>query len=311
MADSVVHLRGEQAGDEDAIDEVVCTAFGHMNEANLVRLLRRHCPTFAPRYSVTAWGGDRLVGHTLLTPVRIHLMGQTLPALLVAPVAVVPDRQREGIGAQMLRYGHDLGRDEGYGLAFLHGHPSYYPRLGYRSCYGSALMTIDTEKLPQPSMGFIRRPVQASDLDWLVRRHQAEHAEVDFATAWGAHLEEWTLPIVDALVWWTDDGRRAAYTVATNCATHGQHYRLVLAEDPELAREVIATARPTRLSHHPAGWLASEVADPQWATARVEASSAAMAYELQQGVLSPYLEAVASSQRQCGAGLDPLPFLIC
>jgi putative acetyltransferase len=310
MAANGIHLRGEMAGDEDVIDEVVCMAFGSMSEANLVRLLRQHCPTFDSRYSVTAWDGNRLVGHTLLTPVEARLMGRALPALLVAPVAVVPDRQREGIGARMLRYGHELGRREGHSLTFLKGHPAYYPRIGYRPCYGFAQMTIDSGKLPQPSVRFVRRPVQQSDLDWLVRRYAVEHAAVDFATIWGPTLGEWTLPIVDAVMWWTEDGQRAAYSVATNCGPRGKDYRLILADDPKLACEVIATARPKMLSHHPAGWLAREVVDPEWASPKVEASNAAMACGLQEGVLEPYLEAIASGRRQLGSGLDLLPFLL-
>ena len=47
-------LRGERLGDEEAIDAVVCRAFGCMQEANLVRDLRNHYPAYDRRYSVTA-----------------------------------------------------------------------------------------------------------------------------------------------------------------------------------------------------------------------------------------------------------------
>jgi putative acetyltransferase len=153
IAGEAVHLRGEQAGDERAIDGLVCSAFGSMSEANLVRLLRQHGPAFDARYSVTAWDAEGLAGYALFTPVEVYLMGETVPALLVAPVAVARDRQRQGIAAEMLRYGHDLGRQEGHRLASLMGHPDYYPRFGYRACYGCARMTINTERLPQPSGG--------------------------------------------------------------------------------------------------------------------------------------------------------------
>lgn len=310
MPPGELQLRGEMPGDETAIDEVVCMAFGSMSEVHLVRLVRQHYPAFDPSYSVTAWEGNRLVGHVLFTPVRMRLMSRTLRALLLVTAAVVPERQRQGIGRRMIEYGHALGQGAGYEVAFVTGHPRYYPRFGYKPCYGFADMTIDTAKLPPPSVRFVRRPVQASDLGWLVRCFEAEYAEVDFASLWGPTLGEWTLPIVDALMWWTEDGRRAAYSVAVNRGHRRKDYRLILADDPALAREVIATARPGTLPHHPAGWLARCAVDPAWASTRVDASDAAMACELRKGCLQSYLDAVALGQRELGSSTDLLPFLL-
>ena len=81
-----VKIRSEMAGDEDAIDAVICRAFGRMNESHLVRLLRDHYPGFDRRYSLTAWEGDQMVGHALFTAARIHLVGRTVKALALAPI---------------------------------------------------------------------------------------------------------------------------------------------------------------------------------------------------------------------------------
>ncbi len=48
----------------------------------------------------------------------------------LAPVAVVPDRQREGIGSQLVRHGLDHLRDAGCPFVIVLGHPEYYPRFG-------------------------------------------------------------------------------------------------------------------------------------------------------------------------------------
>ena len=85
---------------------------------------------------------------------------------------------------------------------------------------------------------------------------------------------------------------------------------MVLADDPELAREVIATIRPESLAHHPSGWLAQHVIDPDWGAAEVNASEAAMACELTDGVLAPLLDALQSGQRPPGACNWPLPFVM-
>ena len=163
-----VHLRGERPGDEDAIDLVNCRAFRSMNEAHIVRLMRQHYPAYDRRFSVTAWDGDEMVGHTLLSPAPMRLMGATVPALAVGPVAVVPEKQKRGIGGQMLRFGHERGAREGFALAFLNGHPSYYPRHGYKACFGFAKVAIDTDALPPPSQELHPRPVRPADIPWLV-----------------------------------------------------------------------------------------------------------------------------------------------
>ena len=303
-----IEVRSERPGDEDAIDIVNCSAFEEMDEANLVRLLRTYLPAYDRRLSVTAWDGDDMVGHTLLTPGRIRLMGEAVRALLVGPVAVVPHRQRTGIGGEMLRFGHELGRAEGFALTFLYGHPSYYPRHGYRACLGLGKVTIDVDKLPSATRTFRRLPVRAADIPWLVERYEIEWADVDFAIQWGNTLGEWSLPCLNTVMWWTEDGRRAAYTVDKPGKNRCQ---MLLADDPDIARDVIATIRPPTLSHHPSGWLARNALDPEWGAAQAEASDAGMAYELQEGVLEPYLKARESGERPPGSVLGPLPFLAC
>ncbi|MCK5381594.1 MAG: N-acetyltransferase [Candidatus Latescibacteria bacterium] len=297
-----IHLRGERIGDEDAIDVVNCSAFGSMEEANIVRNMRTYYPAYDRRYSVTAWEDDDIVGHVLFSPARIRLMGETLSALAVGPVAVIPKRQRQGIGGRLLRYGHELGKREGFACAFLQGHPSYYPRHGYRPCYGFAKTTIDTDKLPEPSRKFLRLPVRGADIPWLVERWEIEWRDVDFGWLWGTAPGEWAIPGIDTKMWWTEDGHRAAYTIGD---------KLIIAENPAWAREVIAFLKPKQLDHHPSGWLTRHVLDAEWAAAEVNRSDAAMVYEFRKGMLEEYLKALESGERLPGVTAFPLPFKVC
>jgi len=307
-----IRLRSETLGDEDAIDIVNCVAFGEMDEANLVQLLRTYYPAFDRRYSITAWDGEQLVGHALFNPAEMRLMGQTVKALAVAPIAVLPEWQRKGIGGELLRFGHELGRRDGFRLTFLLGHPEYYPRHGYQPCFGFAKVTIDTENLPEPSTSFQRLPVRISDVPWLVERCTAEWSEVDFSWLWGMNLSEWTIPFVNAMVWWTEDGRRAAYTLAKSGGWPKESkWKVILAEDPVLALEVISTIKPNTLEHHPSGWLAKNVLDLEWGTVEAKVSRAAMACELEAGILRPYLQGLESGERLPGFCNWPLPFMLC
>ena len=300
-------IRGERPGDEDDIDIVNCRAFNSMEEPNLVRGMRGYYPTYDPRYSVTAWDADRMVGHTLFTPARIRLMGQTISALTVGPVAVIPEYQRRGIGGQMLNFGHDLGRREDFELAFLLGHHSYYPRYGYQSCFGFANITIDREKLPEPEQQLHPWPVRPADIPWLMERHAAELADVDFGWLWGSSPNEWTAFCINAQIWKTADGHRAGYTLRTA----GQKLHLLLADDPTLARDLIATLKPEEISQHPSGWLAQNALDPTWGKAEANASQAAMVCPLREDVLQPYLQAIESGERLPGCSNHPWPFILC
>jgi putative acetyltransferase len=303
-----IELRSERIGDEHAIDVVNCAAFEEMAEANLVRLMRKYYPMYDARFSITAWDGGEMVGHTLFSPARIRLMGETVPALAVGPVAVLPERQRTGLGGAMLRYGHELGRREGFALAFLYGHPSYYPRHGYVACYGFGKAAIDKDKLPAPQGKYRRMPVRAADIPWLVQRHAAEWADVDFGWLREASLGEWTIPFINAMIWWTDDGRRAAYTLTTGGR---DSCKMLLADDPALARDVIATIRPATMEHHPSGWLARHVLEPLWSSCAAKASDAAMVCELRPGVLAQYRQALAAGKRPPGFAMFPLAFMAC
>ncbi len=303
-----IQLRGEMPGDEDAIDVVECRAFREMNEAHLVRLMRQHYHAFDRRFSVTAWDGPQMVGHTLFSPARIRLMGETVRALAVGPVAVVPERQRQGIGGKMLGFGHEIGQREGFALAFLAGIPSYYPRYGYKACYGFAKVTIDTEALPTPSQELSPWPVRPADIPWLLARLAAECADVDFSWQWGTTLDEWSMPGTDAVIWRTADGRRAAYTLGM---PGEKKLKMLLADDAVLVRDVIATIKPQGLEQHPSGWLARNAVDPEWATAEANSSPAAMAYELEEGTIQPYMEALQAEERLPGSCNWPLPFMLC
>jgi predicted N-acetyltransferase YhbS len=54
------------------------------------------------------------------------------PSLALAPVAVLPEYQNQGIGGKLIMEGHRLARELGYGSVIVVGHPAYYPRFGYK-----------------------------------------------------------------------------------------------------------------------------------------------------------------------------------
>jgi putative acetyltransferase len=70
-----------------------------------------------------------IVGHILFTPVVVE--GRPALGMGLAPLAVLPGRQRQGIGSQLVRRGLDSLRERGCPFVVVVGHPEYYPRFGF------------------------------------------------------------------------------------------------------------------------------------------------------------------------------------
>lgn len=121
-------IRDERPEDAIAIRQVIECAFGQAGEADLVDALRRGD---ALTVSMVAEHDDKILGHIAFSPVTIHASDATHDALGLAPLAVLPDHQRRGIGAALARAGLEACRERGHRLVVVVGHPEYYQRLGF------------------------------------------------------------------------------------------------------------------------------------------------------------------------------------
>lgn len=121
-------IRTEKPEDLDAIRQVNMAAFGRETEANLVDRLRGIASTF----SLVAVESDRIVGHLFFSPVAVAgKCPSNLSILGLAPVAVLPDYQRQGIGTRLIREGLKQCARSGFGAVVVLGHPDFYPRFGF------------------------------------------------------------------------------------------------------------------------------------------------------------------------------------
>lgn len=122
-----MHVRTEEPGDRAAVHAINTAAFGAAVEANLVDALRARNPGLI---SLVAEMEGAAVGHILFSPVsladhaHLRIMG-------LGPMAVVPQRQREGVGSALVRGGLERCREMGYDAVVVVGHPEYYPRFGF------------------------------------------------------------------------------------------------------------------------------------------------------------------------------------
>jgi putative acetyltransferase len=121
-------IRTEKLEDVESVRKVNIAAFGRENEANLVDRLRGISSTL----SFVAVQSDRIVGHIFFSPVSVAgNCSSNLSILGLAPLAVLPNYQRQGIGTLLIREGLKECVRSGFHGVFVLGHPNFYPRFGF------------------------------------------------------------------------------------------------------------------------------------------------------------------------------------
>ena len=123
-------IRPETPADLPAIHQLVTLAFASAahsdgTEQDLVDALRAggHCAL-----SLVAVQDNEIVGHVLFSPATVG----SHPVAALAPLAVHPDCQRQGIGSALVREGHRQIAALGYDWSVVLGSETYYPRFGYQ-----------------------------------------------------------------------------------------------------------------------------------------------------------------------------------
>lgn len=124
-------IRKERAADYKTVYSVIKKAFDSAehadgNEAELVNALRKG-NSFIPQLSLVAEIDKNIVGHILFTKATIEK--NTILAL--APLSVLPEYQKQGIGTALIKEGHRIARELGYGFSVVLGSENYYPKVGY------------------------------------------------------------------------------------------------------------------------------------------------------------------------------------
>jgi putative acetyltransferase len=122
-----VTIRPEKPDDVAAVRRVNEAAFGQGAEADLVDKLRE---ADVDLVSLVA-DLDGIVGHILFTPVVVEDAGRRVVGTGLAPMAVLPSHQRQGIGSQLVTRGLAILEERGCPFVVVVGHPEYYPRFGF------------------------------------------------------------------------------------------------------------------------------------------------------------------------------------
>lgn len=126
-----IQIRTEKPEDYEQVEDVLFHAFGgREDEAELVKRIRAS-ENFVPELSMVAEQDRTIIGHILLSKAEIVNGGQTHEVIALAPLAVSPSHQKQGVGGILIRAGLRRCRELGYDLVLLIGHPEYYPNFGF------------------------------------------------------------------------------------------------------------------------------------------------------------------------------------
>lgn len=130
MTNDAILVRAETPKDFDAIRKINKKAFKGKNESKLVDALRES-EGFIPELSLVAEKAGAVVGHILFSPILIKGPQGETPALALAPMAVLPDFQNQGVGSALIKHGLEECRRLGHKIMVVVGHDEYYPRFGF------------------------------------------------------------------------------------------------------------------------------------------------------------------------------------
>ncbi len=301
-------IRPETPPDYAAIAAVNVRAFGEQTgEAVLVALLRQR-PVFDPALSLVAERDGQIIGHVLFSPHTVQLLGEAVRAVNLAPIAIDPAHQRQGIGQKLIETGHALARRKGYAFSFLLGHTSYYPRLGYQTrAYGVATLTLRPTRLMTRRALLARRPTEA-DVPALRQLWRDTEGAVDFALEPGREFLDWVSPnpAIEALVF-VEAEQVVGYLRRPSAERHRPS--IFLARDADTARQMVALPVPAEdeseliLPLHPAS-----PATKGLGLAKAEAWDAAMVYPLRPSSFDDYFAQVSAGARPPGRVIWPTMF---
>lgn len=206
-------IRPETPHDYAAIATINARAFSNRPDEALIVALHRHRSAFDPELSLIVEVDDKIIGHVLFSPQTIRLMDQDVRAVNLAPIAVDPMYQRQGIGGMLINEGHRIAKKKGYQVCYLLGHSAYYPRFGYKTgAYGNASVTVDTTTLDQTPPLETRVPTP-DDVTGLHALWEYEEGAVDFSVDPGMGFLDWVNanPAVQTRVY-VQDGEIVGYT---------------------------------------------------------------------------------------------------
>jgi predicted N-acetyltransferase YhbS len=129
----MLEIRKSIESDRAEIENIHSIAFGVKDGSGIAELVNDLLDdkTAMPLLSLVAVEEERIIGHILFTKAKLTQTEELVSVQILAPLAVLPDFQSKGVGAQLIAEGLNQLKNSGVALVFVLGHPDYYPRSGF------------------------------------------------------------------------------------------------------------------------------------------------------------------------------------
>lgn len=131
-------IRPELNSEYNKTEEIIQKAFlneeySDKKEPLLVNRIRKS-DAFIPELSLVALNqGEDVIGHILLSKIKIVDGHNEVVSLALAPVSVTPEYQKIGIGSQLIHAALKNAKELGYRSVIVLGHKDYYPKFGFKT----------------------------------------------------------------------------------------------------------------------------------------------------------------------------------
>jgi putative acetyltransferase len=149
MSDTTI-VRVMDPAEFDAVRALSIAAFGGDPAIGPLLDLLRDSWAWDDDLSFVAERAGELVGHVLYTHAFLDAPPRLVDVLLLSPIGVRPDRQRQGIGGALITRSLDVIRERREPLVFLEGHPTYYPRFGFEPAADRDFVA-PSRRIPRPA----------------------------------------------------------------------------------------------------------------------------------------------------------------
>lgn len=128
-----LHFRTELLPDYEQVFDLHQEAYGRRKESLLLEKLRK-IPQFIPELSIVAENDKQeIVAHVLFTPAVIRSSQQNFPSLIMTPLSVRPDHQRQQVGSRLMDYSLELCQELGYSSVISLNISPFLSRYGFKA----------------------------------------------------------------------------------------------------------------------------------------------------------------------------------
>ncbi|NOS84538.1 MAG: N-acetyltransferase [Ignavibacteria bacterium] len=158
-----LYVRGEKQADHPDIFEINRLAFGREDEGILINDIRK-TRSYEFGFSLVAIKEDKILGHALFSKGFITHRGRRFKCLVLGPIAVLPEHQRQGIGKALINEGLERAKEVGFGAVVVVGDPVYYSQFGFKPAITMKLRT----SMKIPDENFMAKEISRNALRGII-----------------------------------------------------------------------------------------------------------------------------------------------